>query len=253
MSSIIDASRLIGKHVKDESNREIGKIVSFLIDTLGRVEEVLVENKYGKFIKYPVDRLKANKDDISLSSYVDKRVEHLAEKFPVIKKKRQVLEKLSESKVIPSEIYENLCKEFDKALTEMTTEAQNLLEDLDKQVKAQEEFIKILQVARTFLEIEYGIGNVKDEVYQASLLSILKETKNTSQKKLSLLKNKDRVSSILLGQEEELKPAPIAEPIAASQAVPIAEPQPAVVESKTEPSTEPTEEKEPVTVRMTQE
>jgi len=254
MTLDVDASDLIGRPIKDEVSKEVGKIISFLIDSSGQVEEVLVENKYGRLLKYPVDRLKIGRDEVSLTSYVDSKVEQFSEKFPIINKKRKILDTLSEHKVIPSEIYQNLCKEFDKNLKEMADDAQSLLEDMEKQIKVQEDQIKMLQLARTFLEIEHGIGSIKDEIYQQSLVSILKDIKNASQKRVSLLKTRDRIMGILRGEEvesekETLKIGAIAE----VKAEPEAETQPIGSEEKPEATTASTEERPPVTVRMTQE
>ncbi len=188
--------------MKDEDEREIGRITSFLIDSSGQVEEVLVENKQGRFVKYPVERLKVGKDEVFLVSPIETRMEVLSEKFPLVSKKRRVLDKLSENKVIPTEIYENLCKEFDRTLKEMKNEAQSLVEDAEKQIKAQEEHLKSLQLSRTFLEIEHEMGTLSEETYQQSRISILKEIKNAQQRKLSLLKTKDKVIGILQGEEE---------------------------------------------------
>jgi hypothetical protein len=253
INSSLDFSGLIGKNMKDENNREIGRITSFLIDPFGRVEEVLVEDRHGKLVSYEVERLKIDQDEVSLTSHVDKKMALLSERFPVMRKKRKVLDRLSDNKVIPQEIYQNLCKEFDKALKEMKSEAQNLLEDMDKQVKAQEDYIKMLQLARAFLEIEHGIGTVEDEVYQQSIMSLLKEVKNASQRKLSLLRTKDEVSSILLGEEEEPEEEPQAEPTAEPETEREVELETTPVEAESASKTESTEEKPAIPVRVTQE
>jgi len=247
----LDASGLIGKNVKDENNREIGKVISFLIDSSGQAKEVLIENRYGKLITCPVERMNISKDGISLTSYIDKRAELISEKFPVTRKKRKILEKLLENKVIPQEIYENLCKEFDKILDEMKNEAQTLQKDIEKKIKKQEDYIRTLQLARAFLEIERGIGTLKDEVYQQSLLSLLKESKNASQRKISLLKIKNKISSILQG-EETIKEEPQKESTAEHETKPQTMPDSPSSEAKSNSTAEPAGKKQAVTVHMTQ-
>ncbi len=228
--------------MKDEEEREIGTIISFLIDSSGQIEDVLIENKQGQFVRYPVERLKTGDDGLSLLPAIDRKLEILSEKLPLTRKKRKVLDKLSEIKVIPTEIYENLCKEFDRALKEMKSEAQGLLDDVEKQTKVQDEYIKTLQLSRTYLEIEHEMGTLKEEAYQQSRISILREIKNAQQRKLGLLKAKEKVSSIVQGEEEELKEKPHAKTAA---------------EPKTEPPIEarhvPSEEKQAIPVRVTQE
>jgi len=231
----LDASGLVGKNLKDENDRDVGRITSFLIDSSGRIDEVLVENARGNLDRYAVKRLKIDGAGISLISHIDNRIEAIAQRLPVITKKRRILDKLSENKVIPPEIYENLSKEFDKALKGMKKEAQSLLEDMDQKAEEQEDYIETLQMSRTFLEIEREMGTVTNEVYQRSLMSILGEIKNARQRKLTLLGIKDKISSILMGEKEEPEEEPEAEPM----------PEPSL-------PAESSEESEAIPVRMTQ-
>jgi hypothetical protein len=85
----------------------------------------------------------------------------------------------------------------------MNNEAQNLLNEIERQIQFQENMIKSLHLARTFLEMEHGIGNVRDEIFRQSLLSILREIKYASYKKMNLLKTKERVAGITLQASKE--------------------------------------------------
>jgi hypothetical protein len=248
-----DASGLIGKDLKDENKMEIGRITSFLINSSGRVEEVLVEANQGQFVKYPVERLKIDQNEVSLASRVDREIGPLSEKFPIISKRRRVLEELSEKKVIPPQVYKNLRKEFDNALKEMKSRAQNLLEDMDKQVKDQEDYIRTLQLARAFLEIEHAMDTVEDEVYRQSTISLLREIKNASRRKLGLLSTKDKVSSVLLSKEEEPVDEPKTESTAEPKTDPKMEPELTSIEAEASSKTESTEEEQAITVRVTPE
>ena len=245
MSISVDASRIVGEIVKGQEDREIGRIISFLIDSSGQVEEVLVENMSGRFDRYPIEMLKIGKEGVSLASNVEQKMSRLSARLPVMQKKREILENLSEKKVIPPQIYDNLKKEFDKTLKEMKGEAQGLLENMDKQVKEQDEYVRTLQLARAYLEIEHGIGAVTDEVYQASILSLLREVKNAQQSKINLLRVKDEVSAILM----EKKVEPIEQP----------EPEPAVEteessgEATSEPANETQEIEKAIPVRVSEE
>jgi len=188
--------------VKDENAREIGKITSFLIDSSGLVREVLIENRNEEFVRFPVEGLKIDREEISLTTSIEKRAEVFSEKFPLTQKKRRILDRLKQNSEILPEIYEKLCSEFDKTLEEMKGEAKVLLEEAEKEVMVQEDYIKTLHLARTFLEIEHGIDNVKDDIYQVALIPILKEMKNASYRKINLLRIKDKVSSVLVGDGE---------------------------------------------------
>ena len=195
---------LVGRNLKDENGREIGRIISFVMDPLGEVKEVLVEIKGESVVKYPIERLKINQEEVFLVSDVERRAEKLCEKFPILLKKREILDSLFKNKEIMPEIYESLGAGFDKSIDELRSEAKNLLSDIEQQIRFQENFIKTLHLARTFLEIERGVGNVKDDVFRRSLLSILREIKYASHRKMNLLKIKDKVSSVVFqGNEEE--------------------------------------------------
>ncbi|MEM2915080.1 MAG: PRC-barrel domain-containing protein [Candidatus Bathyarchaeia archaeon] len=210
MSLGINASELVGRNVVDESGKDIGKVISFVIDSSGQPQEILIETLNGHIIKHEANLLREDKDRVVLISEVDKKVKTLMEQLPIIRKKRKILDKLVESKVISSGIYENLCEEFDKTLKEMENEAQTILEDIDKQIKVQDEQLRTLQLARAFLEIEHGIDTIDDEKYQQSIMSVLKQVKNTQQTKLSLLKTKERVEQALqeVNEKEEDSGAP---------------------------------------------
>lgn len=202
MSGLVFPS-LIGRSLKDENGREIGKIVSFIIDSSGEVKEVLAENKNEELTKYSVERIKIDQEEVFLVSEVDKRTEDLCGRFPVVYKKREILEKLFRNKEIMPEIYESLSAELDKSINEMRAEAQSLLNEIERQVKFQENMIKSLHLARTFLEMEHGIGNVRDEFFRQSLLSILREIKYASYRKMNLLKTKERILGITMQASKE--------------------------------------------------
>ncbi|MCX8170348.1 MAG: hypothetical protein N3E47_00025 [Candidatus Bathyarchaeota archaeon] len=189
-------ANLIGRNLKDDGGKEVGRIVSFVIDSSGEVKEVLVENKGEDLIKYPVERLKVGQDEVLLVSEIDKRVEEICEKLPVLLKKREILESLFKNKEILPEIYESMSAEFDKAIDNVRVKAQGVLGDIERQIQLQENIIKTLHLARTFLEMEHGIGNIRDDVFRQSLLSILREIKYVSYRKMSLLKTKERVSNL---------------------------------------------------------
>lgn len=188
---------LIGKIAKDNGGREIGRIVSFIIDSSGNVKEALIENKSEELVRYSVERLKDDGEEVLVVSDVERRVENLCEELPILVKKREILESLFKNKEILPEIYESLSAEFDKSINDLRVEAQSILSEVESQIQQQENNIKMLHLARTFLEMEHGVGNVKDDVFRQSLISILKEIKYSSYKKMNLLKIKDKVSSII--------------------------------------------------------
>lgn len=194
---------LIGRSLKDENGREVGKIVSFIMDPLGETKEALVETKGGSIVRFPIERLRVNQEEISLTSDIERRADKICKNFPILLKKREILDSLFKNKEIIPEIYETLSAGFNKSLDELRSEAKNLLSDIEQQIRFQEDLIKTLHLARTFLEIEHGVGNVKDDVFRQSLLSILREIKYASHKKINLLKIKDMISKVSFQELEE--------------------------------------------------
>jgi len=180
MSIDFDASKLIGKTVKIRGKGDAGVIVSFIMDPSGQVKEVLIEGTQGILEKYPMEMLQVRDDEVFLSSSIEKKLESLSEKLPTTRKKRQVLEKLSKEKVVPQAIFESLVKKFDKMLKR----------------------IKTLQMARAFLEIEHAMGTVSEEIYKRSIVALLKDMKNAQQKRLELLRTKEKVTQILQEKPE---------------------------------------------------
>lgn len=196
----LEASNLIGKTVKTSGEGEIGVIVSFIMDPSGQVTEVLIERGRGVLEKYPMAMLQIEGDEVFLSSTIEQRIKVLSEKLPTTRKKRQVLEQLAKDKIIPQAILEGLVKKFDKALKEMKDEAKSLMEAIEKEARIEEDRVKTLQIARAFLEIEHAIGNVSEETYKHSIVSLLKGMKTAQERRLELLRTRERIEALL---EEE--------------------------------------------------
>ena len=100
MSLNLNPSNLIGKTLKDEYNREVGRIVSFLTDPSGQAKEVLVENNYGHLTRCSVDTLKFDHDDVALVSDIDKKLQTLSDQLPVVKKKRMRQKSINQQSIM---------------------------------------------------------------------------------------------------------------------------------------------------------
>jgi len=194
-------SNLIGKPVKNESGREIGKVLSFLVNSQGQMNEVLIGKEGGEYLCYPAEGLEFNNDYATVISEVDKKAKALSYEVPLIWRKKRTLNRLRDSNKILPEIYENLCAEFDATLNKLRSDVQSLLNDIDKQITNYEKQFRMLHIAKTFLEIEHEIGNVGEESYQQSLSAILRGLEETFNKKQSFQEMKEILSNILLNEE----------------------------------------------------
>ena len=206
-----DAPRLIGKPVRADGG-EVGRIISFIMGPSGQIKDVLIE-KGGSLERHPAEMLQVNGEDVYLLSPIEKRLTSLSEDLPKIKKRKEVLKDLSERNVVPSEIIESLAKRIDERLKRLEDEARDLMDEIEREAEMREDNIKSLQMARAFLEIEHAMGTIDEETYKQSIVSLLKEMKNEQQKRLEILRIKERINSILEGEieapvEEEAEEGP---------------------------------------------
>ena len=198
-----DAPKLIGKPVRADGG-EVGRIISFIMGSSGQIEDVLIERE-GSLERHPAEMLQVRGEDVYLLSPIEKRLTALSEDLPKIKKRKEVLKDLSERNVVPSEIIESLTKRIDERLKRLEDEARNLIDEIEREAEMREDNIKSLQMARAFLEIEHAMGSIDEETYKQSIVPLLKEMKNEQQKRLEILRMKERINSILESEIEAAK------------------------------------------------
>jgi len=238
-----NSSVLIGKPVKDELRSEIGKILSFVIDSPGQVGKVLIRDNNGEYHCHPMDRLLVDSDTIILLSEIDKTVKAVSERIPLLWRKKKVLDKLlNENKILP-EIHENLFREFSEASEKLKVEAQSAINELDRQINSCEETFRTLRLAKTYLEIEHEIGRVEEDAYRESLRAILNGLKGLVEKKQHLQEKRDTLSNILLGEESVVEGPQIGSEFEETNEMRVAEGQKSV-------TTEPSQSESLITVHM---
>ena len=210
-----DAPKLIGKPVRSNGG-EVGRIISFIMGPSGQIEDVFIER--GESLeRHPAEMLQVRGEDVFLLSPIEKRLTALSEVLPKIRKRKEVLKDLSERKIVPLEIIESLAKRIDGRLKRLEDEARSLIEEIEKEAEMREDNIKALQMARAFLEIEHAMGTIDEGTYKQSMVSLLREMKNEQQRRLGILRIKERINTILEGETEvpeeeaEEKPQPVEE------------------------------------------
>ncbi|MEM2971420.1 MAG: CdvA-like protein [Candidatus Bathyarchaeia archaeon] len=193
----------IGKQVKDEYGRPIGKIASFALTPSGKFDAVFIEQGNGKFLKYPMEHFKFDGGEATLISRIKSEVNALCDQIPLLWRKDQALKELLEKKKISPELYEELHNNFDGALTQLKNEAQSLIEAIDKETARCANEIRELNYALVHLEIEHEIGKVDNQSYGTAFAIIQENLKrvNTEKSDLELIKNK--LTNILLGETTE--------------------------------------------------
>ena len=210
----------IGKTLKDEYGRQVGKIVSFAVSPNGRVNGVFVEHSDGEFLQYSSEQIKADGEEITLLTPIKLRVKTLCDEIPLIWRKDQALTELVEKKKVPSEMFIELHKNFEGALNQLKAEAQSNLESIDPQISKCNEQIKELNSALIHIEIEREIGRIDETSYQTSLEIIQEGFKVVNSEKNDLESMKSQLSNLVLGETPLDQKAPESAEIEASPTLP---------------------------------
>jgi len=236
----------IGKSVKDEYGRSIGRIASFGVNPNGQVNHVFIEHGDGEFTRYSSDQFRMDDENtVTLTPLMKLKVKTLCDELPLIWRKDQALNELAEKKRIPSEMFNDLHKNFEGALNQLKAEAQATLDGIDKQIPKCSLQIRELNSALINLEIEREIGKIDDKAYQAGMEIIQAGLKKTNSEKTDLEAIRNRLSNIMLGEapiitqpkEPEKEAAPQVNATAPAPSSPALPEPPVIVHVKTKATT----------------
>jgi len=192
----------IGKPVKDEYGRQVGRIASFAVSPNGRVSGVFVEHGDGEFLRYPSEQFNVDGENITLSPSIKMRFKSLCDEIPLIWRKDQALSELVDKKKVPPEMFNELHKNFEGALNQLKADAQATLDNLDKQIVKCNQQIRELNSALIHLEIEREIGRMDENTYQIALEMIKEGFKQTNSEKNDLESMRSQLSNLLLGDTQ---------------------------------------------------
>jgi hypothetical protein len=195
----------VGKQLKDEYGCPIGKIASFAVTPSGKFESVFVELGDGRFSKYSTEHLKFDGADITLVSSIKAQAAILCDQLPLIWRKDQALKELADKKKISKESYLELHTSFEGLLTQLRTETQALMEDIDDQTGRCSDQIKGLTYALVSLEIEHEIGKIDNPTYETAFGMIQSNLRRIHAQKTDLDFTKSRLSNIILGEPSKIK------------------------------------------------
>ncbi|MBS7632123.1 CdvA-like protein [Candidatus Bathyarchaeota archaeon] len=190
----------IGKPVKDEYGRVIGRVASFAVTPSGKFDNVFIEKGDGRFQKQSVEHLKLDGSEAILLSRIKSESTAFCDQIPLIWRKDQALKELLNKKKISQELYSELHTSFDGALTQLKNEAQVLIEEIDKEINRCAEETKTLNYALVHLEIEHAIGKIDDQAYATAFDVIQDNLKRINVEKSDLELTRNKLSNILLGE-----------------------------------------------------
>jgi len=193
----------IGKPLKDEYGRQVGKIASFAVSPNGRVNGVFVEHGDGEFQRYSSEQFKVDGDEITLMPTIKLRVKALCDEIPLIWRKDQALSDLVEKKKIPSEMFTELHKNFEGALNQLKTDAQSNLKSIDEQITKCNSQVRDLNSALIHIEIEREIGRLDESAYETALQIVQDGLKRVNSEKTDLESLRSQLSNLLLGDTSQ--------------------------------------------------
>jgi hypothetical protein len=189
----------VGKNIKNEYGRIIGRVASFALTPNGRFDAVFIEQGNGKFAKRSIEHLNFNGKDVILLSSMKSEAKALSDQIPLIWRKDQALKELVDKKRISPELYEELHNNFNGALNQLKSETQTIMNELDTELMRCTNSIKELHYALVNLEIEHEIGKINDSSYQIAFTMIQENFKFANMEKKDLELTKNNLSNILLG------------------------------------------------------
>ena len=190
----------VGKPVKDEYGRVVGKVASFAMTPNGKFDAVFIEFSGGQFSKQPVEQLKFNGSEVTFISTVKAQSSVLCDQIPLIWRKEQALKDLSEKKKISPEMYSEIHTSFDSVLNQLKKDAQILSDQISDEIATCDDEIKAMSYALLNLEIEHEIGKIDDEAYRSAFAMLQDNLKRTTQEKTELESARNKLANNMLGE-----------------------------------------------------
>jgi len=196
----------VGKPVKDEYGRQIGRIASFMVKPNGRIDGVFVEHGDGEFFRYPSDQFKIDGESLVVLPSIKLKVKALCNEIPLIWRKDQALSGLSKKKKFPPDLFDVLHKNFEGALDQLKKDAQATLDEITSRISNCDRQIKELHSALINLEIEREIGRIESTAYQTAMGIIQRGLKQANAEENDLEAMKKNLSNLMLGETSEETP-----------------------------------------------
>ena len=191
----------IGKPIKNEYGRVIGKVASFALTPNGKFDAVYVEFGDGQFTKQPMESLRFNGAEVTFISKIKNQAGILCDHIPLIWRKDEALKELVDRKKITSEVYQDLHNSFTNVLAQLKKDAQVIIDESGIEIERCQDEITSLSYAIANLEIEHEIGKVDDENYRMAFALLQDTLRRATSEKTDFELTKSRLSSVLLGDQ----------------------------------------------------
>jgi len=194
----------IGKPIKNEYGRVIGKVASFALTPSGKFEAVYLEFGDGQFSKQPMESLRFNGADITFVTKIKSQASVLCDHIPLIWRKDEALKDLLDKKKITPEIFQELHNSFTGVLTQLKKDAQIIIDEASVEIERCREEITSLSYAIANLEIEHEIGKVDEENYKSAFALLQDTLKRAVSERTDYELTKSKISSVLLGDTHDI-------------------------------------------------
>lgn len=196
----------IGKPIKNEYGRVIGKVASFALTPNGKFDAVFIEFGDGQFSKQPIEHLRFNGAEVTFISKIKSQANTLCDQIPLIWRKDQALKDLSDKRKIAPELYQELHNSFENVLSSLKKDAQLIIDEAGIEIERCDEEISSLSYAIASLEIEHEIGKIDEENYKAAFTLLQETLKRATSEKADFELTKSKLSSVLLGEQTQTPP-----------------------------------------------
>jgi hypothetical protein len=191
----------IGKPIKNEYGRVIGKVASFALTPNGKFDAVYVEFGDGQFTKQPMESLRFNGAEVTFISKIKTQASVLCDHIPLIWRKDEALKDLVEKKKITNEVYQDLHTSFSSVLTQLKKDAQVIIDESAVEIDRCQDEITSLSYAIANLEIEHEIGKIDDENYRMAFALLQDTLRRATTEKTDFELTKSKLSGVLLGDQ----------------------------------------------------
>jgi hypothetical protein len=193
----------IGKPIKNEYGRIIGKVASFALTPNGKFDAVYIEFGDGQFSKQPMESLRFSGAEITFISKIKSQAGTLCDHIPLIWRKDEALKDLLEKKKITPEVSQDLHTSFTSVLTQLKKDAQIIIDESTIEIERCNEEISSLSYAIANLEIEHEIGKVDEENYRSAFALLQDTLRRATTEKTDFELTKSKLSGVLLGEQSQ--------------------------------------------------
>ncbi|UCF45321.1 MAG: CdvA-like protein [Candidatus Bathyarchaeota archaeon] len=193
----------IGKPIKDEYGRTVGRVASFALTPSGKFDGVFIESHDGKFSKQPMEYLQFNGAEVTIISTLKSQASVLCNQIPLIWRKDQALKDLAEKRKISPDLYQELHKNFEGVLNQLKKDAQALSDEAGTEMARCDQEIKTLGYAVVNLELEHEVGQIEEEAYKSAFAMLQEYLKRANLEKGDIELTKNQLSNILLGDSKQ--------------------------------------------------